>query len=201
MRLSGRSTPNPVRRNTTRAGHNQHQGPHGNRSQTNMRQFSVDPSVLQRNNTNVISTIQQHQHSSAPQTPLAGENERHITLTRQKSLVNNGTTNSDNEPQVIWVEAWPCVTSLHERVRLPVLSYDCMCMVPSLLLNQGSLCDVPSDWEGRKVAQNPEDSICYILNSAAGGLCATAGLDRWDCQSSHTEMKFMWRSELMETGV
>lgn len=101
MRLSGRSTPNPVRRNTTRAGHNQHQGPHGHRPQPNMRQFSVDPRMLQRNNSNVISTIQQQQHSSAPQTPLAGEDERHITLTRQKSLINNGTTNTDNEPQVI----------------------------------------------------------------------------------------------------
>jgi hypothetical protein len=66
-----------------------------------MRQFSVDPRMLQRNNSNVISTIQQQQHSSAPQTPLAGEDERHITLTRQKSLINNGTTNTDNEPQVI----------------------------------------------------------------------------------------------------
>jgi hypothetical protein len=67
-----------------------------------MRQFSVDPSVLQHNNSTVISAIQQQQHhSSAPQTPLTGERERHRTLTRQKSLVNNGTTHSDNEPQLI----------------------------------------------------------------------------------------------------
>jgi hypothetical protein len=66
-----------------------------------MRQFSVDPSVLQCNNSNTVSIIEQQQHSSAPQTPLAGDNERHMTLTRQKSLIYNGTTNSDNEPQVI----------------------------------------------------------------------------------------------------
>ncbi|XP_069689602.1 adenylyl cyclase 78C isoform X2 [Periplaneta americana] len=103
MRLSGRSTPNPMRRNTTRASHNQqNQGPHSARSQPNMRQLSVDPSVIQRNNANVANTIQQQQqHSSAPQTPLAGENERHITLTRQKSLVNNGTPNTGSDPQVI----------------------------------------------------------------------------------------------------
>lgn len=107
MRLSGRSTSNPVRRNTTRAGHNQqHQGPHSTRSQPNMRQFSVDPSVLQHNNSNIVSTIQQqqqpqHHHSSAPQTPLTGEHERHITLTRQKSLINNGTTHTDSEPQLM----------------------------------------------------------------------------------------------------
>jgi hypothetical protein len=67
-----------------------------------MRQLSVDPSLLLRNNSNIISTIQQQQHhSSAPQTPLAGEHERHMPLTRQKSLVNNGTTNTDSELQVV----------------------------------------------------------------------------------------------------
>lgn len=100
MRLTGKSTPNPVRRNTTRGSHGpQQQGPHGTRSQPNMRQLSVDPSMLQSNNTNIISAIQHH--SSAPQTPLAGENERHLPLTRQKSLVNNGTTNTDSELHVI----------------------------------------------------------------------------------------------------
>lgn len=103
MRLSGKSTPNPVRRNTTRGSHgHQQQGPHSTRSQPNMRQLSVDPSLLLRNNSNIISTIQQQQHhSSAPQTPLAGEHERHMPLTRQKSLVNNGTTNTDSELQVV----------------------------------------------------------------------------------------------------
>ena len=107
MRISGKSTPNPVRRNTTRV-HNNHreehqqQGPHSAHSHPNMRQLSVDPSVLQRNNSNIISAIQQQQHhSSAPQTPLAGENERHIILTRQKSLVTNGTANTSTEPEVI----------------------------------------------------------------------------------------------------
>ena len=106
MRLSAKSTPNPVRRNTTRV-HNNHreehqqQGPNSAHSHPNMRQLSVDPSVLQRNNVNIISAIQQQQHSSAPQTPLAGENDRHITLTRQKSLITNGTTNTSSEPQVI----------------------------------------------------------------------------------------------------
>jgi hypothetical protein len=67
-----------------------------------MRQLSVDPSLLLHSNSNVISTIQQYQHhSSAPQTPLAGENERHMSLTRQKSVVNNGTANTDSELQVI----------------------------------------------------------------------------------------------------
>lgn len=69
-----------------------------------MRQLSVDPSVLQHNNSNIISAIQQQQpqhHSSAPQTPLTGEHERHMTLTRQKSLINNGTTHTDSEPQLM----------------------------------------------------------------------------------------------------
>jgi hypothetical protein len=67
-----------------------------------MRQFSVDPNVMLHNNSNAISAIQQQQHhSSAPQTPLTGEHERHVTLTRQKSLINNGTTHNDNEPQLI----------------------------------------------------------------------------------------------------
>lgn len=102
MRIVGKSTPNPVRRNTTRGSHSQHQGPHSTRSQPNMRQLSVDPSMLLRNNSNTVSTMQHQQHhSSAPQTPLAGENERHIPLTRQKSLVYNGTTNTDSELQVI----------------------------------------------------------------------------------------------------
>jgi len=103
MRLSGKPTPSPVRRNTTRGSHSQQQqGPHSARSQPNMRQLSVDPSMLLHNNSNIISSIQQYQHhSSAPQTPLAGENERHLPLTRQKSLVNNGTANTDSELQVI----------------------------------------------------------------------------------------------------
>lgn len=103
MRLSGKPTPSPVRRNTTRGSHSQQQqDPHSTRSQPNMRQLSVDPSMLLHNNSNIIGTIQQHQqHSSAPQTPLAGENERHVPLTRQKSLVNNGTANTDSELQVI----------------------------------------------------------------------------------------------------
>ncbi|PSN48684.1 hypothetical protein C0J52_04783, partial [Blattella germanica] len=105
MRITGKSTPNPVRRNTTRAHNNQKHDQltlDSAQSQPNMRALSVDPSVLQRNNANLISAIQlQQHHNSAPQTPLAGENDRHIILTRQKSLVTNGTANTGSDPQVI----------------------------------------------------------------------------------------------------
>jgi hypothetical protein len=64
-----------------------------------MRQLSVDPSLLLHGNS---GTIEQYQHhSSAPQTPLAGESERHVPLTRQKSVVNNGTANADSELEVV----------------------------------------------------------------------------------------------------
>lgn len=158
MRLSGRSTPNPVRRNTTRAGHNQHQGAHGNRPQSKMRQLSVDPSVLQCNNSNVVSAIQQQQHSSAPQSPLAGENERHVTLTRQKSLINNGTTNADNEPQVIWVKVCPCVIYFVWESPSPSTQLWLFAWYPACF----STTDYGASKHSFEAAENPEGTI-YIV--------------------------------------
>jgi hypothetical protein len=67
-----------------------------------MRQLSVDPSLLLHGNSGTISTTQQYQHhSSAPQTPLAGESERHVPFTSQKSVVNNGTAKTDSELEVV----------------------------------------------------------------------------------------------------
>nr|CAD7601986.1 unnamed protein product [Timema genevievae] len=78
MRISGRSTPNPVRRNTTRASH-QNTAPPG-RPHAGLRQLSVDPNAL-RSNSAILSAIQ---HSSAPQTPACGGTVRR-SLSRQAS--------------------------------------------------------------------------------------------------------------------
>nr|CAD7394065.1 unnamed protein product [Timema cristinae] len=78
MRISGRSTPNPVRRNTTRASHQNTAPPC--RPHAGLRQLSVDPNAL-RSNSAILSAIQ---HSSAPQTPACGGTVRR-SLSRQAS--------------------------------------------------------------------------------------------------------------------
>nr|CAD7265771.1 unnamed protein product [Timema shepardi] len=83
MRISGRSTPNPVRRNTTRASH-QNTAPPG-RPHAGLRQLSVDPNAL-RSNSAILSAIQ---HSSAPQTPACGGTVRR-SLSRQASGASAG---------------------------------------------------------------------------------------------------------------
>nr|CAD7411560.1 unnamed protein product [Timema poppensis] len=83
MRISGRSTPNPVRRNTTRASH-QNTAPPG-RPHSGLRQLSVDPNAL-RSNSAILSAIQ---HSSAPQTPACGGTVRR-SLSRQASGASAG---------------------------------------------------------------------------------------------------------------
>ncbi|RZF48787.1 hypothetical protein LSTR_LSTR008136 [Laodelphax striatellus] len=75
FRITHRSTPNPVRRNTARPGRQLSQPaesmgePMSARSYQNIRQVSVDPNLLSRNSHGVLSGIQLMQRS-APHTPL-----------------------------------------------------------------------------------------------------------------------------------
>lgn len=83
MRLSGKSTPNPVRRNTTRG---------------SVRQLSVDPNAM-RNNSCILNHLQQH--SSAPQTPLVAEHNpmQKSPSNDAKMALTNGNKDSSASPR------------------------------------------------------------------------------------------------------
>lgn len=96
FRISQKSTPNPVRRNTTRAGRqiSQPAGDNHARSYQNIRQLSVDPNLLSHTNQGLLSSLQLIQRS-APQTPLIDNNRTNtrsttpniaITPTNHRSL-------------------------------------------------------------------------------------------------------------------
>ncbi|XP_067013810.2 adenylyl cyclase 78C [Anabrus simplex] len=97
MRISTRTNPNPVRRNTTRAGH---QIP-------GLRQLSVDPNITRNNTNSILNAIQQKQHhSSAPQTPIVSEHRTPHSppptppiLSEVNKMIINGTRDNVSNPR------------------------------------------------------------------------------------------------------